>query len=197
MLTRCVFDRGGLTDAGEPVGRRSGGVFRRLSFWVLCLGVSGCCGLAPPPPAKFFKREMMNPYWTLRAFVYAVDTEHWDYAFETLTAESRREFGNQLRFQIAVGALSVDLPMAGEQPARVSIYELVSSALARQRTLGKPVGPNGWELRTILMAHDKGGGLIAVAVQLFLRRDVDKVWRLDLLRTLAELQSRRPIAPEA
>jgi hypothetical protein len=158
---------------------------------LLCVFLASCCVTAPPAE-KFFKRDKMNPYWTLRAFVYAVDTRQWEFAYETLTEESRAEFGSQTRFSILVGAIDVDLRMVGPDPVRVSIYELVSSALGRQRDRGEAVGPNGWQLATVLQARSARGQLVGLDVDLFLRLDPDKVWRLDLRRTMAELQARLP-----
>ena len=172
--------------------RRGGAVAAvRILCCLLCGFLAGCCVTAQPAE-KYFQRDKMNPYWTLRAFVYAVDTRQWKFAYETLTEESRVEFGSQTRFSIVVGAIDVDLPMSGPEPARVSIYELISSALYRQRDRGEAVGPDGWQLETVLKARTASGGVVGVYVDLFLRLDADKIWRLDLQRTMAALQDRLP-----
>ncbi len=85
---------------------------------LLALAVGACC--VPAPRAeKYFARDW--PTSTLRGFVYAVEAHQWDFAYESLSAESREMIG-PLRFE--VGLRLFDDPVLD-----VSVYDLVVSAL--------------------------------------------------------------------
>ncbi len=154
---------------------------------VAILAGSGCCGMPAPAPEKYFHRG--TPDETLRGFVYAVDTHHWEYAWGCLTGPSRDEIGSQLRFQVAIRYL--DEPSSG-----VPLYELVTSALRLRGRAAYSPDRTLASIRVYARGKNSEGTIVFKKVDLTFERAGEE-WLLDLLRSFGIDPSTRNPAPEA
>ena len=155
----------------RPRGRLAALAACAGALWVA--GLSGCCGVPPPPAEKFFNRT--SPLETLRGFVYAVDAHQWGYAYESLTSSSREEVGF-IKFQVAI--LYLNEPVEG----KVALFDLISNCIYR-RTPAVPAGPDTAEMTVVTHARDERGAIAYFEVKLLFHLEEEE-WRFDLVGSI-------------
>jgi hypothetical protein len=154
---------------------------RRLAVLAVASCAAGCC-VAPPPAEKFFDRK--SCVGAFKGFVYGVDAEQWEYAFESLSASSRAEIGSTFRLRVAVKHLRD--PVFRD----VSMYDLISDSVRHYglpREDGDHEGARG-SLRVAPRVANRQGGITAYAVDLIFVKE-EREWRLDLMESLRALES--------
>ena len=157
---------------------------KRVGLFGLALATSGCC-ITPAPAEKFFDRT--SPVEALRGFVYAVDVQQWEYAHESLSAESREEISVfRLEWAVRLAEINFYDAASGEEKAlEVSLYELISNSLERvkrhePRYRAERDGTMSMLVRTKARDDDMP---IAFDVRIYFVREDDD-WRVDLLKSL-------------
>ncbi len=143
------------------------------ALWIA--GLSGCCGVPPPPAEKFFNRT--SPLETLRGFVYAVDAHQWGYAYDSLNSSSREEVGF-LKFQVAI--LYLNDPVEG----KVALFDLISNSIYR-KTPARPVGPDTAAVTVVTHARDENGQTTYYEAPLLFQLEQGE-WHFDLVGSINE-----------
>jgi len=156
---------------------------------IAIVSCAGACCVTPPPAGKFFDRK--SCVGTFKGFVYGIDAEQWDYAFQSLSASSREEVGSTFRLRIAI-------KLRDPVFKQVTMYDLISDSvrhygLAREE--GDHEGARGM-LRVAPRVADDKGRLTAYTVDLIFVKEENE-WRLDLMESLRALEAAvRSASPE-
>ncbi len=166
---------------------------RRYSFlllssvWIL----GGCCATLPRPE-KYF--DLQTPMNAVRGFVYGVESEEWEFAYNSLTPESREQFSEtKMYFAIL---------LYKDPKTSVGLYDLITkSELNRGFLDWDPLNPN--RLSASLMCQydyiNERGIEDTILFEIYLKKrnstdkdgaEIDR-WEIDLMRTAATF------APEA
>ncbi len=135
------------------------------TMFVLALGVLGGCCTNAPPAEKYFSREYVRE--ALSSFVYAVETEQWDYVYESISKESRDRLqitGSRL---LGLGIKYWEDPVSG-----LPLYDLIVGALHRRAE------PEEFDERARVYVQGKHERLRFEAYVLFVWED--EGWRVDL-----------------
>ncbi|MBI4582447.1 MAG: hypothetical protein HY717_00240 [Planctomycetes bacterium] len=145
----------------------------------LILAFSGCCSYAHP--SKYFDR--IDPLATVNGFIYAIDTGHWDFAYDCLSTSSQKAITRtQLKFFLKFA----DDPQTGN-----SVWNLIQQAVPFDRKMLRWQG--GAPEAVLALSHegeDAQGVPIYRQVNLYLiletREEPGPLWRIDLERTIRE-----------
>lgn len=158
--------------------RTGQGLTLAVVAWVL----AGCCALVPDAE-KYFDR-WLSPEETLKGFVYAVETEQWDFAYECLSAATQKEVG-RFKFQAVIRWAS--------DPALhdVPVYAVISESV-RARTRPVIEGRRAW-IRVAPIVKNRAGDLGLRPLQLYFSFDEERgEWLFDLLETINTLAGAPP-----
>ncbi len=145
----------------------------------LLFAFSGCCSYAHP--SKYFDR--VDPFTTLNGFIYAIDTGHWDFAYDCLSAPSQKAITRtQLKFFLKFA----DDPQTGN-----SVWDMIQQAfpIDRRSLRWQPGSPEA-VLELFQEGEDAQGTFTIHNLKLYLileaRDGVGPLWRIDLERTIRE-----------
>ena len=148
----------------------------RAVSWALLLAPvwigAGCCAPPSPPPEKFFDRSSVEE--TLKGFVYAIDTYQWEYAYQSMTSDTRAEV-SQWKFQAAIRYLE-------DPQTKVPLFDLISNALTL-RTPPRRLADDVSVVEVISRGRDSNDALVLRQVFIFFRKEHGE-WLLDLMRSL-------------
>jgi hypothetical protein len=153
-----------------------------MSAAAIAVVIAGCCTSAPPA-VRYFDR--LEPFDTVNAFVYAIDSAQYDFAYDCLTEESRKLF-TRSTFKFAL-RFNVDVP-----EVKIPIRDLIVGA-ERHRFDQERIDlrnqivflwyrfPNGNQLMpSIYLVRESEAAMEAAGRK-------EPMWFIDLDRTFREL----------
>lgn len=169
-------------------GRREGvcvlvrGLDARRVFFLLCICgfyLSTCGCRSAPPAERYFDR--LEPFDTLGGFAYAVETSQWNFAYDCLTEESKKQFTfSKFRLALQFGAEVPEL--------KKSLWDLIVRS-QRSRHRYSRTGPTHVIYHVRYEDAEGEPGEVRIHLEHESPADeagADRRWRIDLERTVRE-----------
>ncbi|MBN1441445.1 MAG: hypothetical protein JXA90_02000 [Planctomycetes bacterium] len=144
----------------------------RLAIAIACLAAAGCCS-APPAVEKYFDRR--SPTSALLGLAYSVEIGNWEYAYDSLTLETRSQIKSPLDLEIyTIWAEDPDFGIA--------VRDVLTTAIAVRFPPVPVAGRADVVAIRVWYPDDEAPELPKIELSVFLQIEEGE-WRVDLIRT--------------